>query len=203
MVSRKRVLCSLQVYHECLTRNKITKEIVPRYITRPLEEVRKIFQTCFEEWKTCDTWKQLRTLIRALMLKNNPGNINKILGIGCGLISVDDGDGGTFADRCTSQHASLLTMRDTVCEFAKQCPDAIKCYIQDPAYTDVDRSVFSEAGFIILEDPQAFLEVDDSTVVFSCAPNVLVRQLIAELARPAIMILNRVERNCNEQQTRT
>jgi hypothetical protein len=41
----------------------------------------------------------------------------------------------------------------------------ITCYGQDPVYSDVDRAVLEQSGITILNDPEAFLEVDDSTVV--------------------------------------
>lgn len=66
--------------------------------------------------------------------------------------------------------------------------DRIACYAQDPAYTKIDRLVLEGSGIGILDDPQAFLEADESTVVFSCAADLPVKQIISDLARPAMMI---------------
>lgn len=115
--------------------------------------------------------------------------INKVIGLGCGVISPGHHD--SDARRSAFQHALLETMSEILGK-ANARPDGIKCYVQDQMYTDVDKSVLTGAGFTVLEDPEAFLEVDDSSVVFSCAPDAPVRQLVAELARPVMMIWNRV-----------
>jgi hypothetical protein len=99
--------------------------------------------------------------------------------------------------RSAFQHRLLLTVRNTLRD-TTWCPDEVRCYAQDPAYTDVDKSVITKAGIAILENPEAFLELDDSTVVVSCSPDVPVRQLVSELARPVIMIWGRVTGDIDE-----
>ena len=47
----------------------------------------------------------------------------------------------------------------------------------------------------VVDDPQGFLEVDESSMVFSCASNVAVKEMITELARPAIIIWERVKQS--------
>jgi hypothetical protein len=59
-------------------------------------------------------------------------------------------------------------------------------------YEDVDREVLGELGMTVLDNPRGFLEVDESTVVFAQAPGVAVRQIVADIARPAVMIWDRV-----------
>ncbi|KAL1957077.1 hypothetical protein VTO42DRAFT_6335 [Malbranchea cinnamomea] len=148
--------------------------------------------------------------------------IDKVIGLACGNISLrhrtstSDDSGSSLARRCATQHALLLTMREVLDDVvsSNDCRDGgseptstrprpttlseIKCYVQDPAYNDVDKTVLTGAGFTILQDPEAFLEIDDSTVLFSCAPNVPVRQIVAELARPAIMVWDRVKEDTEE-----
>jgi hypothetical protein len=78
----------------------------------------------------------------------------------------------------------------------------IKCYAQDPAYTATDKSLLEQAGVTILNDPEAFLEVDESTVVLSVSPSVCVRQIISEIARPAIMIWDPIKWDKNEMEAK-
>ncbi|KAF7546005.1 hypothetical protein G7Z17_g8748 [Cylindrodendrum hubeiense] len=52
--------------------------------------------------------------------------------------------------------------------------------------------VLGSHGITVLDGVKGFLEVDDSTVVVTVSPNVPVKQIIADLARPAIIIWNRV-----------
>ena len=79
-----------------------------------------------------------------------------------------------------------MTLRDVLGK--KGNPDRIICYAQDPAYTETYKSVLEGSGITVLDDPKAFLEVDDSTVVISCAAELPVKQIISDLAQPAIMI---------------
>ncbi len=59
-------------------------------------------------------------------------------------------------------------------------------------YEDVDRTVLGELGMTVLDHPRGFLEVDEATVVFSQAPLVAVRQIVADIARPAVMVWDKV-----------
>ncbi|KAL4974118.1 hypothetical protein BDW66DRAFT_92205 [Aspergillus desertorum] len=70
--------------------------------------------------------------------------------------------------------------------------DEIKCYAQDPAYTEADRSLLRSIGIQPLDDPKGFLEIDDETLVFSVSPNVPVKQIVADVQWPGAMIWNTV-----------
>jgi hypothetical protein len=74
----------------------------------------------------------------------------------------------------------------------------LNCYAQDPDYTEIDKLVLKEHGITTLEDPRGFLEIESSTVVISICADVPVKQIVADIARPAIMIWNRVREVDNE-----
>jgi hypothetical protein len=104
----------------------------------------------------------------------------------------------TWADHDTAmrpvaQHILALAVRDFLASHdARGRPGegvcGIKCYAQDPIYTPIDEQVLGEAGFDVVDDPKAFLEVDESSVVIAIAPDIPVRQIVADIARPAMMI---------------
>lgn len=71
-------------------------------------------------------------------------------------------------------------------------PITVACFAQDPAYDAADRTVLAMEGISVLEDPYGFLAVDETTVVISVAPSVPVRQIVADIARPAAMIWGRI-----------
>jgi hypothetical protein len=52
--------------------------------------------------------------------------------------------------------------------------------------------VLGEEGVVVMEDPRAFLEVDEASVVIAVASDICVRQIVADLARPAVVIWDRV-----------
>lgn len=62
------------------------------------------------------------------------------------------------------------------------------CYIQDPVYNEIDKSILGGLGMVVLDDPNGFLEVDENSFVVSIAANVPVKEIILENAKPAIVI---------------
>lgn len=63
----------------------------------------------------------------------------------------------------------------------------INCVAQDPAYTAADKMILLSLGIAVVDDPQGFLGVTNDSVVLSFCPNVPVRQIITDIARPAIL----------------
>lgn len=61
-----------------------------------------------------------------------------------------------------------------------------------PPYTDTYSQVLQLLGITVLDDPRAFLQVDDYTVVLSLSPDIPVRQIITDIARPVILLWNKV-----------
>ncbi|KAK2604141.1 hypothetical protein N8I77_007096 [Diaporthe amygdali] len=121
------------------------------------------------------------------MANITPDKITKIIAFSLGSIS-----GGEDLDRSITQHVLVLTIKDVLKKMIADADVEIRCYVQDPEYSDVDRTALAGAGIEVLDDPQGFLEVDDSSVVLSFDSAVPVRQIVADLARPAIMIWNKV-----------
>lgn len=62
--------------------------------------------------------------------------------------------------------------------------------LQDPIYCDLDRDVLRAYDISVLDSPQGFLEVDGASVVLSFGPDIAVRQIIADIGCPAMMIWN-------------
>jgi hypothetical protein len=64
----------------------------------------------------------------------------------------------------------------------------IQCYAQDPAYSKEDKAALESHGVIVLRDPEAWLEADESSAILAFSPDVPVRQVISDLTQPAMMI---------------
>ena len=56
--------------------------------------------------------------------------------------------------------------------------------------SDGNRSMAEQ--IIVIDDPRAFLEVDEASVVIALAPDIPARQIIADLTRPAILLWDNV-----------
>ncbi|EAL87725.1 hypothetical protein KXW29_004631 [Aspergillus fumigatus] len=48
--------------------------------------------------------------------------------------------------------------------------------------------VLEKSDIKVLEDPEGFLEMDDASLVFSCSPNICVKEIVVDIARPLALI---------------
>ena len=69
----------------------------------------------------------------------------------------------------------------------------IPCFVQNDAYQDVDARFHPVRDIRLLDDPLGFLEVDETTVVVAINPYLPVRQIITDIARPAVLIVSKLE----------
>lgn len=174
------------VFFKTELRNKLTKEAVPLPDISADDEVEAGFQTHRRKWLASEHCAQLESTLsqHSAMI---PAGVNKIVAFACCTMAVVDEMG-----RSASQHALVLYMRDFLSGLNQDKAHEIKCYAQDPIYQDIDKAILKQQGISVLSDPRGFLEVDEMSVVVSVSPNVPVRQIITDLARPAIMIWDRV-----------
>ncbi|OHE93734.1 hypothetical protein CORC01_10961 [Colletotrichum orchidophilum] len=84
---------------------------------------------------------------------------------------------------CT-QHAAALSMAQALSRTGRKIP----CYSQEPEYSLECRKILGGLGITVLDGHKGFLEVDDSTLVLSISPTIPVKQIITDLARPAMII---------------
>ncbi|KAG6364190.1 hypothetical protein INS49_005788 [Diaporthe citri] len=131
--------------------------------------------------------EECKRITAALMASTIPGKITKVIAFACCTLSGCE----AVQARSIKQHALILTIKNVLQSLTVD--GDIKCYAQDPVCTDADRAVLEGEGIHVLEDPHGFLEIDDSSVVISFSSNVPVRQIVADVARPAIMLWNRVK----------
>lgn len=156
-----------------------------------LKETRDAFHSYRGTWEASEHCHRLKSSMAAAA--SLPG-ITKIIAFACSSMSRDDDH---TRHRSASQHALILTLRDMLQASQPGAPQ-IRCLAQDPVYTEADRTVLAELGVTVVDDPQGFLEVDDQSVVLSFSPNVPVRQIITDLARPVVLAWDTV---LTEEQT--
>lgn len=139
-------------------------------------------------WEATRSYQQLRSL---LLSPETPNNITKVIRFGCGgLLSNSLG---------WYQHALILTLKSILASrYYGITRNKIRCYAQDSGYIDADKRVLDESGIAVLDNPDGFLKVDDSSVVISFSPNWPVKQIVADIARPAILMWSMVSENAEE-----
>jgi hypothetical protein len=192
--------CPMPVAHFIDKRNKVTKELCKESTKLPDlsdEEAEEFFKMSLAKWEASEQCTRLRSILASAKL---PLGITKIVAFACGPFSriIPEPHYCRGSIRSATQHALIFTLRDILSKGSGEVPDEIKCYAQDPAYTAIDKSLLEKAGVKVLNDPEAFLEVDELTVVLSFCPNVCVRQVVADIARPAMMIWDSVSWGKNE-----
>ncbi|KAJ5757611.1 uncharacterized protein N7511_006305 [Penicillium nucicola] len=197
--TNSQIYCSLQVCQRTHLIHPETKELLPPYPTVEPEVSAQHFEQCMQEWKDSQTCYDFRKLLSTFAKDHQ---IDKIVGFALGSMSyLDKGQGDEKTYHCrrsASQHALQLTIKDWLFERNRGSAGSgsgsggIASYVQDPWYTAIDKGILTKAGLEVIDDPRAWLEVDEQSVVLSIAPNVPVKEILADLARPAIFIWCRV-----------
>jgi hypothetical protein len=138
--------------------------------------------TMFEEqkdkWDQCDVRNRVAGLLCKLPI---PSNITKMVcfGLGNNIVSENVEE--------TSQHPAALMIRDIL-----ECHtgNGIRLFAQDPAYSVDTKEILEQFGFNIVDGAgsKAFQEVDETTVVFCVNVGFRVKEILADLTRPAMII---------------
>jgi hypothetical protein len=109
-----------------------------------------------------------------------------------GNITGGSGDGG-FAEEAAivrsrmPQHSIALTMAE-ICR--RWSAGEVQLLAQDPAYMEQTMGILKESGFSFVGSYGAagFAQVDEETLVFSACVGAPLKQIIADIARPQVVI---------------
>ncbi|KAK2880150.1 hypothetical protein FQN49_000529 [Arthroderma sp. PD_2] len=189
--------CNLKIYHDTTLRDKVTEESVVTMPTSNYSLVKARFDKSLSLWESSRACRQLTTTVSNMIFPRD-FKIDKIIGFACGPISHaksnrHDKLSLALREKSFFQHGLLRTLQKTLQEEGFH---NIDIFVQDPAYTDVDCEVLSDYGIITLDDPEGFLALDDRSLVMSCDPGIPVKQIVADIARPAMIIW---DTNSNEE----
>ncbi|GKT41822.1 uncharacterized protein ColSpa_02003 [Colletotrichum spaethianum] len=177
--------CSVNV-----ERGKMPVQSTPAQVAMALGKMSAEFDKYENAWKASPQCRKLKDILFSVPI---PNAINRIICFGLGDLLDDSDDeneqigssNGSSEVRSHVQHAVALTMARVLEERTGR---EIRCHSQDPAYTQATIEFLQSRNIMVLHDPQGFVEVDETTLVFSVAPSVPVKQIVTELARPAIII---------------
>ncbi|KAK7415735.1 hypothetical protein QQX98_005648 [Neonectria punicea] len=91
-----------------------------------------------------------------------------------------------------TQHLAAITMATLLGQ--QRGIDRVPILVQDPAYTTLGQQFLAAQDIEVIGGNGAlgFTYVDEDTLVVSCHPNVPVKQIVADIARPAAMLWNEV-----------
>lgn len=171
-------------------RNMTTKALVGQFPLLPLHHARYNFgrqRALFERSAQADELLSILGSYSRASSKQLPmPTVKKVVAFACYSVAWDR-EGSSVSAR---QHALALFLR----QHLEKQGHIVEYFAQEPQCTPIDREIFEdkEVDIKILDDPWGFIEVDDETLVISFAPLAPVRQIVADTARPAMMIWDRV-----------
>jgi hypothetical protein len=145
--------------------------------TIPAQALQREIENASQTWEATDQFRQLESVLSSLTV---PDDLAKITAFALGSLTQS-------SEPCPPtilQHALVLALRRLLFPGDR----VVKCYAQDPAYTDPDKQALAALGVTVLDDPRGFIEVDEQSVVLSIAPNVPVKQIVIDISRPAVII---------------
>ena len=189
--SVSRAYLPVEVVHSTEARYARTNELVSLWPASDHASVVQRFEEARGSLESGERFAQLRSTLASIKI---PRGIDNIVALACSTMTWAGNDFTTSM----AQHALALLIRDflgsghTWGARSEGAGGGIKCYAQDPIYTPMDEKVLSEAGFTVVDDPRAFLEVDEASIVISINPDIPIWQIVADIARPAMMIWNKV-----------
>ncbi|KAI1147807.1 hypothetical protein F4825DRAFT_436192 [Nemania diffusa] len=144
------------------------------------EETRERFAAIIEKFEASEEAAAIANMIRN-ELKNC--TVDKVIAFGLGRIGfIRDERSQTFYE-----HAAARVVASVVREVSSS--PTVVLLSQEPLYTEVCRDVLSEFGIEIIEGlgAKGFALVDDNTIVLTHNPGFPLREIVADLARPALI----------------
>ncbi|KAL3464586.1 hypothetical protein BJX64DRAFT_93226 [Aspergillus heterothallicus] len=174
------------IQHEVMATSPVTSDSQPGIPRRSEQDIDRIFSTALHIWEASDVWVQIKE--KLLSIRTLP-DVTKIIAFACGTMSYSDEVPGSSYNSIF-QHAFLVSIQGLLQE--RYETPTIPCSMQDPAYTDADRAVLATYRVNVLDHPSGFHELDDNSLVFSCAPDFPVKMTVLDIARPAVIIWDRV-----------
>ncbi|TVY43639.1 hypothetical protein LSUB1_G000997 [Lachnellula subtilissima] len=158
-----------------------------QYINRTLEEMREEFTYWKKSWETDNASAELK---KALEGKGGSG-VKKcvVLGLGSLQSARREGRRASF-----TQLAALETLLSLIgLSPGAICREKIPVVFQEPHFTDTDKQLLRELGYEVVEDPKAFGEIEENSLVYAIHCYADVYKKVSEQKRPAVFIGTDVE----------
>lgn len=156
------------------------------------DTVSRAFERKTQSLQDSEQFTQLKATLASAAV---PSGIDKIVAFACCTMT---GEANAIqTSHSMGQHSLVVALRDFLTSRGGtaapgESGSEMRCYSQDPIYTSIDKQVLRDVGITVVDDPKGFLEVDEASVVFCSYPNIPIRQVVADIARPALIIWNGV-----------
>ena len=183
---QSRTALPLRIKYRKFIRNIVTKQPVLTALAAqtPLSvaDLGHALEARRREFHDSGHWDHLMRLFE--LKQHSLSRVEKIVAFACGSMAKGI---GTDPSRSLTQHVLVLALRDLLATLRSE-RRPIPCFVQDPTYTAEDQQLLASQAVAVHEDPDGFLEVDETTLTVSFCASAPVKQIIADLVRPAAMI---------------
>ena len=185
----------LTIGHYSLTCDRKTGKIAPEKPPPALPEIQAGFREKQAEWEASDCCREFKQILGSVDIPK----VKNLVGLAFHSLRPDTG----HFQNSARQHSIFLTLRDffnsraansnSVNNGDDKNSDAsrnnlVECTVQDPAYIEADKEILAGEDIKVVEDPHAFLQIDDDSAIISVYPNVPVKEIVADIARPAFIL---------------
>lgn len=152
----------------------------------PPEEDLNTYWAMERQWKTSEHYAQLQEVLTNVEI---PFPLTKVIAVASGKLVVRS----QVNKRRVLHHSLVSDLRSTLVRRGLFLPTASSArpYVQDPAYTQRDKDILRSAEFTVLDDPQAWLELDESSVLVCINAAFPIADIVADICRPALIIWDR------------
>ncbi|CAL3972099.1 unnamed protein product [Diplocarpon coronariae] len=152
------------------------------YVHRTLAEMEEEFDHWKRSWGERPACKDLKERIRDI---ENARKIQNIVVLGLGSLQSARREGRRAS---ATQLAALQTIVGSLERGAE-----LQLTFQDPQFTDVDKEFLTSLGYKVVDDPGAFTEVGEGSLVYAIHCYGEVYKAISQRPRPAVLIGTNVE----------
>lgn len=155
-----------------------------------LEQKQQIWAACQEVFLASRTRRLLQLQITSEHLRSGAPRIQKVVCMGLGTLTRQTGslEGLDAKHRPYFQHIAALSIAQGLEQLYAQHQErygeqksGIRIFTQDPNYSNSDKTVLTENGITVLEDPNGLLAIDEHTFVMSAFPSFPLYEIIADM----------------------
>lgn len=152
------------------------------YVNRTLEEMREDHEHWQRSWEDRPTCKDLKAKLKDVEKERK---IESVVVLGLGSLQSARREGR----RTSSTQLAALQSIVGVLEKGSE----LQVVFQDPQFTELDKEFLTGLGYKVVEDPEAFAQIGEGSLVYAIHCYASVYKAVSERPRPAVFIGTDVE----------
>ncbi len=154
------------------------------YVTRTLEELKQEFEYWRRQWQAGPVCAELKNLLVEGGEKGERGKTQNAVFLGMGSLQNSRREGRRAS---ATQLAALQMIIDVL------GTQRMEVVLQDPQFTELDREFLGGIGYKVVDDPDAFRNITEDSLVYAIHCYVDVYKAISEGPKPALLIGTDIE----------